>query len=518
VISAASLLRELCDDHPMADGDLRRLRRHPGYPLFYVTATVTRFADEMFSVGVVLLVLERTGSAALAGATVAAITLPSVVTGPVLGAWLDRAGDRRRQAMILDQLLAATSIVGIVLLAGNAPDWTVPAVAVVAGITWPLSFGGFTSLIPVIVPDRLLAQANALEATSFNVAIIAGPALAGTISALWSPAASLLTEAALTVGAIALIARVRAMDAAPTASTEPIAAIVRAGLRHLVRTPVLRGVSAAGALGLGGLGLLTVAFPFFAAEELGASRSVAGYMWASFAAGSMVGALLLVRLQTRWRPERVMLGAILGLGVVMFTWPLAASVPVALALIALGGVVDGPGLSSQFAARQRWTPSRLLGQIFTTAASMKVGAFALGAAVAGPAVVALGAPGAIVLAGSMQLVAVLLGLALGAAGRPSSEQHELGVGAALAEPPALALNLQENDRVDEQRDAERDRPAVQVALDQRAAAEWAGPRAADAEGARQAAVLPGVQEHQEDEHDRDEHLQDGEDRVHDGRL
>ena len=60
-------------------------------------------------------------------------------------------------------------------------------VALVAGITWPLSFGGFTSLIPVIVPDKLLAQANALEATSFNLAIIAGPALAGTISAISGP-------------------------------------------------------------------------------------------------------------------------------------------------------------------------------------------------------------------------------------------------------------------------------------------------------------------------------------------
>ena len=139
----------------MATGDLRRLRRHHGYPLFYATATITRLADDMFSVGVVLLVLERTGSAALAGATVAAVTLPSLVTGPLLGAWLDRSG-RRRQVMMLDQVLAATSVLGIVALAGNAPDFLVPMVALVAGITWPLSFGGFTSLIPVIVPDELL--------------------------------------------------------------------------------------------------------------------------------------------------------------------------------------------------------------------------------------------------------------------------------------------------------------------------------------------------------------------------
>jgi predicted MFS family arabinose efflux permease len=446
--------------------------------------------------------------------------------------------------MILDQILAATSIVAIVLLAGNAPDWTVPAVAVLAGITWPLSFGGFTSLIPVIVPDELLAQANALEATSFNLAIIAGPALAGTISAIWSPAASLLTEAALTLGAIVLIARVAAMDAAPRATAEPIMAIVRAGLSHLVSTPVLRGVSAAGALALGGLGLLTVAFPFLAADELGVDRSVAGYMWAAFAAGSMVGALLLVRMQTRWRPERVMLAAIGGMGLVMLSWPLAGTVPAALGLIALGGLVDGPGLSSQFAARQRWTPSGLLGQIFTTAASMKVGAFALGAAFAGPAVVALGAHGTIVLAACLQLAAVLLGLALGAAGATATERHSLGVGAALDPEPAtnpssaLAasdgqasaagakhetlgggeaagyLNLQQNDAVREQRDAERDRPPVQVPLHERAPAEGAGAGSADAERAGEAAVLPGVEQDEEDERHGDEDLQDREERVH----
>src|SRR5439155_10972880 len=106
----------------MTASTLGRLRRHPGYPLFWATATITRLADDMFSVGVVLLVLDRTGSAALAGATVAAVTLPSVVSGPILGAWLDRTG-RRRPVMMLDQVLAATSVIGIGALAGHARDW-----------------------------------------------------------------------------------------------------------------------------------------------------------------------------------------------------------------------------------------------------------------------------------------------------------------------------------------------------------------------------------------------------------
>ena len=479
----------------MANGDLRLLRRHQGYPLFYATATITRLADDMFSVGVVLLVLERTGSAALAGATGAAVTLPSLFTGPLLGAWLDRSG-RRRQVMMLDQVLAATTVLAIVALAGNAPDFLLPLVALLAGITWPLSFGGFTSLIPVIVPDRLLPQANALEATSFNIAIIAGPALAGTISAIAGPDTALIVEAVLTIVALGLIAWIPQMDAREPGADpgRSLHAIARDGLRVVAKTPALRSVTAAGAIGLGGIGLLTVAFPFFAEHELGVDRSVSGYMWAAFAGGSMAGALGLVGLQTRFRPENLMLGSLAALGCLMLTWPLAASLPVALGLIALGGFADGPGLAATFGARQRWTPRALLGQIFTTAASLKVGAFAIGAACAGPAVNAFGARGTLMIAASVQFTAVAVGLAL----RRGESRSD----------------LQEDDRVHPERDREGDRPAVQVAFDQRAAAERARSGAADAERAREPAVLPRVQEHEEDQDEADDDLDYGEKRVH----
>ncbi|MEJ7892737.1 MAG: hypothetical protein WKF94_08850 [Solirubrobacteraceae bacterium] len=73
---------------PAAPGPLT----DPAYRRLQSAATVARLANEMFVVGVVLLVLERGGSTWLAGAAVAAFTLPSVVTGPFLGAWPDRRG------------------------------------------------------------------------------------------------------------------------------------------------------------------------------------------------------------------------------------------------------------------------------------------------------------------------------------------------------------------------------------------------------------------------------------------
>ncbi len=362
----------------------------------------------MFSVAVVLHVLDRTGSAIVAGATVACVTFPSLITAPLLGGWLDLTG-RRRVAMICDQLLAASGLTLLLFLPGTLPDAAIPALGVVVGLTYPLSFGGFTSLIPVVVPEDLLAPANALEATSFNTAMIAGPALAGTIVAVFGPAEAVLVEIVLTVAALALILRIPGLDRAPRRDFASLAEVVRAGLLHLVRTPPLLGATLIGGIGLAGLGLLTVAFPFFAIEHLDAGRGAAGYLWAAFAAGSAIGAVAFTGLQRHIAPERIMVVAIATVGLIMLTWPLAHVLPAALVLIFLGGLADGPALAATFAVRQQQTPRRLHGQVMTTAVGVKIGMLALGAGSAGILLEALEPASVVLIAGGIQLVAVCVG-------------------------------------------------------------------------------------------------------------
>jgi MFS family permease len=391
---------------------LRRLRAQPGYLPFVSAATLARVSDEMFSVGVVLLVLDRTDSAGLAGLAVAAITLPSLISGPLLGAWLDLTG-RRRRLMVADQLLITTMLITLVLVAGRGPNWLIPLVVLMAGLTYPLSFGGFTSFIPAIVPDDLLAPANALETTSFNSALVIGPALAGTLSGAFTPATPLIVEAALSLVALVLILRIPGLDRPGKRDPErTLLGVAAAGIRQILSVPELRGITFAAAIGLGGLGLMTVTFPLFAVEHLGGERSDAGFMWAAFAAGSTVGALALVRLQRRIPPERIVLAGYALFGTAMLTWPLADSLPVLLVLIAVAGLADGPALAAQFAVRQQVVPPSLYGQVFTTAAGLKVGSFALGAALAGPAATGLGSAEAMLVAAAAQLTAAVVGVTL----------------------------------------------------------------------------------------------------------
>jgi len=401
---------------------LRRLRAQPGYLGFVSAATLARVSDEMFGVGVVLLVLDRTGNEALAGAAVAAVTLPSLVTGPLLGAWLDLTG-RRRTLMVVDQLTMASVLLALVILVGHAPAWAVVLAVLPAGTTYPLSFGGFTSMIPSLVPGELLPPANALETTSFNSALVVGPALAGTLSATVAPAAPLVVEAALALAALALIVRIPGLDQPrDRAEGRTLWSIAADGLRQIVSVPQLRGVTAAAGLGLAGLGLLTVAFPLFAVDHLGVARSASGYMWAAFAVGSTIGALSLVRIQRRFPAERIVLAGYGLFGLLMLTWPLAGSLPVFLALVALAALVDGPALAAQFAVRQQYVPPSLYGQVFTTAVGLKVGCLALGAAASGALATTIGSAETLVVAASMQVLAAGVGVTLvGLPGRPARD-------------------------------------------------------------------------------------------------
>jgi predicted MFS family arabinose efflux permease len=384
-----------------------RLRAQPGVPWFFAAATLARLAGEMATVAVVLLVLDRTGSARLAGLTVAAATLPSVVSGPLLGAWLDRTG-RRREALAANQVLLAASMGGMLPAAGHAPGWTLPALALAAGSLAPMTTGGLTSMLAELVPAGLFARASAVEAASFNTAAVAGPALAGAIAAAAGPGVAVAALVTLALAGLGLLLLVPATAPAQAAADRSLGQALRAGIRHLARTPVLRGVTAATAGGYGALGLLTVALPYLAVE-LGHGHSAAGLLWAAFDLGGIAGALGLARARRGWPPERVVGGGLLAMGAVMLTWPSARSLPLAATLVALAGLADGPAFAATFAVRRQWSPPDLYGQIFTTAASLKVGAFAAGAAAAGPVVLRLGPGAAVVTAGLAQFAAVALG-------------------------------------------------------------------------------------------------------------
>jgi MFS family permease len=357
---------------------LAELLRRPGYPGFVLTVGLARASSLMFNTSGVLLVLARTGSAPLAGATAAAAVLPAALSGPLIGAWLEVA-ERRRVLIVLDQLVSVAGLLAIVALAGHAPNWTVPAVAVLYSVTRPFSSGSFFSALAEIAGSELLDAASAVEASSLNLAVIVGPALAGALAGATSAAIAIEVQAALTVVVAFLIAINPAFEARPEHRAESAMHALRDGTRALVQNRVLRATATASTLAAFGWGLMLVGFPLYAAHSLHEGANAGGYLWAGIAVGSILGTFIL-----RGNASGRRVGssyAILGLSAL--AWPLAHAFALAFALVTLTGFLEGPAYSGTIALRQRHTPAALRAQVITTISGLATVALAAGAALGG---------------------------------------------------------------------------------------------------------------------------------------
>ncbi|HXD54275.1 MAG TPA: MFS transporter [Solirubrobacteraceae bacterium] len=368
----------------MASSETRRLLARPGFTRYFLTVAAARATGTMFNVAGVLLILERTHDLALAGVVVAAATLPAAFTGPFLGGWLDVAASRRR-LLVLDRIVTAAALGAILLLAGHAPNWLLPVTALVFGATSPLSSGAFSAVLPEVAGPDLLEAANAFEGASINAAFIVGPALAGLIAAGAGAAAAIEVQIGAGLAIAVAIVLDETFELRPQHDEAPLEGVmhaVREGLAATWRIQPLRWNMTIDGFYVLAWSTLNVSLPAFAIA-IGAGAHAAGYMWASVAAGSMLGGFALRRRSADTQPRLFIGGYFLAMAATAALWPLAGSLPVALALVFLTGVLDGPGLVALISIRQRLAPPQLRAQIFTTASSFHAAVLAAGAAGAG---------------------------------------------------------------------------------------------------------------------------------------
>ncbi len=385
---------------------------------YCTSATLARLADEMLTPGLVLLVLLRTGHPQEVGLVTGAWTLPSLASGPVFGAWLGRLRHRAR-ALAAGQLVVAASSLALVLTVGRTPIVVPVALAAIGGIVVPGTTGGFTSLVPSLAPGSSFNRLNRMDATTFNLSSIGGPALVGALAASIGPAAALVVVSG--IAAAGAGAALTIPPGEPVVAEQPtsLAAAVRAGLRQVATVPPLRGATLASVLGWGSVGMLAVVLPLYAGRISG-RPTYSGYLWTALEVGCLISTLTLARRDTG-RPDRRVLITTAAFGIVLFAWPFAPSLPVALPLLLLAGIASGPTLPALFATRQKYSPPELLSQVSTTGASLKIGAFALGSVLGGVLAPTLGATWVIVLVAAAQLVGAGLGWLLGGSTQTAAE-------------------------------------------------------------------------------------------------
>ena len=403
-------------------GTLASTSSGKGSGALLASATVSRLADQSASIALVLVVIARTNNPRLAGLVVAAFTVPTLVTGPVIGAYLDRLR-AKRALFVANQATLAAALVGVVVLAGHAPGAVLIVLGLFAGLTAPVLTGGFSSLVPLVVPPGGLRRANALDAASYNVAGLAGPALVAVIAGAAGAGLALSAVAGIaTLGLVlVLVAPMpatapggrpdsRQAEPGPAAADQAVPGsllgAVTDGLQLLRDVPLLRSTTIATTLSQFTQGLLPVALPLLAVS-LGRPTSAGAWLLTALSGGGLAGSLASERLLAGRTAPAVLIVAMAACGVFLAALAAAPGFGAALGVAVLAGAADGPSLAATLTVRQRTVPPDRYAQTAATAASLKTGAYALGAAAAGLLAGVLTARQLVLLVGIGQFIALV---------------------------------------------------------------------------------------------------------------
>ena len=359
---------------------------------------VSRAGDEMTGPALLLAGFAVTGRPAAGSELLAALTIAAAVGGPLFGVLLDRSP---RPDRVLALTLAAYAL-GVIAIA-NAVGWLpvplVVLIALAAGLFNPAVAGGWTSQLPRIVTGPALSRGFALDAMTYSVASLGGPALAALVAAGLGARTAVIVAAALVAVAVPSARSLSRYPPAPPAAAQHRQAAPRPGPYRQVaagfaaiatRRPLLRA-TVTSVVSYAGIGMLLVSCPILGTQRLGGPARGA-LLISAIAAASLVANSVLARRHRRpdqhrrpprGQPDARVLASTLVIGVSMAA---AAVAPgwLTMAAVALGGAGEGPQLTALFAVRHRESPEHMRGQIFTTAASLKIGGLAAGAALAGP--------------------------------------------------------------------------------------------------------------------------------------
>ncbi|MFE1317664.1 MFS transporter [Kitasatospora phosalacinea] len=357
----------------------------PGTLTFTLSGLLGRLALAMNGVSVVVLVADRRGSYALAGAVSAVGVLAGAVLLPLLG----RLVDRRGQARVAVPAVLATALptAGLLLcVRSGAPAWTLFLCWALSGSSPDLGGMARARWAHLHRADpAVLHRANALEQSLDELCFMAGPVLGMALCTTVAPEAGLLAAWALGTAGTLLFAAQRATEPPVPTRAARRAARRPARAKGLLRTPglppLLAVFLAAGVL-FGSLEVTTLAYT----DALG-RQSAGGGLLALVAAGSCASGLVFGAVRPR-RPVAVRLALGTGAMAALMLLPTAAGlagagVPVLGAALLAAGSGTAPTMVSGMTLAQRLLPAHRLTEGMALAVSAILVGISTGATLGG---------------------------------------------------------------------------------------------------------------------------------------
>jgi len=230
-------------------------------------ALSARLGDEMSGQAILLLGLALTHTVKLGSIALSALTLSAAIGGPLLGALLDRSS---HPGKILGSALGlyALGIAGISLLLASAPIWIIILIALISGLFMPAISGGWSSRLKSFIADGQMPRANAIDAATFNIAGLAGPAVAGLATALLGIHWTIAILITLLVTALPMAWSLPPKQGTDVQSFTTFSQDILAGFKVIILNRKLLRITILSTISYMGIGMLWVLYPLVGRRHL----------------------------------------------------------------------------------------------------------------------------------------------------------------------------------------------------------------------------------------------------------
>jgi MFS family permease len=285
----------------------------PAFRAMWAANVVSNIGTLMQSVGAAWLMTLLTPSTTLVGLVQTAATLPIFLVGLLAGALADLAD--RKSLLLWSQLwmLVMAATLGLLTLFGLTSPWVLLALTFCLGLGGAISLPTWQATVQDMVPKAWVAAAVSLNSIAFNVARAIGPALGGFVVAILGAAAAFFANAVSFLAVVAAVAFWKRPATVPSRLSEDVFGAIRAGFRYLLHAPRLQApIIRAIAFNLCAAAVWPL-LPLLARDVLKTSASGYGLLLAAFGLGSIVSAIALPRLRSRFALDRILgMGSIMG--------------------------------------------------------------------------------------------------------------------------------------------------------------------------------------------------------------
>lgn len=361
---------------------VRPLRRNRDFILLWTGQAVSTIGSEISALAFPLLVLALTHSPVKAGIVGFAQTVPNLFLYLPAGVWVDRL-DRKRIMLTADGARAiALGSIAVALSLGQLTFAQIIVVALIEGCGGVFFRVAESAALPQVVPKEQLSDAIAQNQARQQGAGVVSQPLAGALFSIGRLVPFAFDAVSYAASVVSLLFIQSSFQKQRERSTTRLRDDVIEGVRWLLAERFLRTtmlLSAGTNLAHAALALVLIV----RAQELGASPTLIGVMFALFAAGAVVGSLLSPWLQRHVPPAVLLIGS-------TWLWTFDTAVLVFVhntlllgALAGVQGVVGPPWNVVVGSYSYALVPDRLLGRVASAGDLVAWGTIPLGALVAG---------------------------------------------------------------------------------------------------------------------------------------